>query len=90
MQFDSRKEAARWVELLALQSAGVVSALRRQVRIPIVVRDVKVCVYVADFVYIADSRRVVEDVKSAFTRKLQVYRLKKKLLAAMGVEIQEV
>jgi hypothetical protein len=88
--FDSRKEAARWVELKAMESAGAIAALRRQVRIPIVVRGVRVCVYVADFVYVLAGRRVVEDVKSAFTRKLPVYRLKKKLLAALGVEIQEV
>ena len=89
--FDSRKEAARWVELRALESAGVVAALRRQVRIPIVVSGSKVCSYVADFVYIQAGRRVVEDVKSAFTRKLPVYRLKKKLIkAACGIEIQEI
>jgi hypothetical protein len=88
--FDSRKEAARWVELLALESAGAIQALRRQVRIPLVVNGVRVAVYVADFVYVAGGRRVIEDVKSAFTRKLPVYRLKKKILAAQGVEITEV
>jgi hypothetical protein len=88
--FDSRKEAARWVELKALESAGALTALRCQVRIPVVVNGSKVCVYVADFVYIANGRRVVEDVKSAFTRKLPVYRLKKKLLAALGTAISEV
>lgn len=89
IQFDSRKEAARWVELQGLEQSGAIQALRRQVRIPVIVAGVKVCVYVADFVYIARGRRVVEDVKSAFTRKLPVYRLKKKVLAALGVAIQE-
>ncbi|HEY1190446.1 MAG TPA: DUF1064 domain-containing protein [Gemmata sp.] len=88
--FDSRKEAARWVELRALEQVGAIQALRRQVRIPVIVQGVKVCVYVADFVYIAGGRRVVEDVKSEFTRRLPVYRLKRKLLGALGVVIQEV
>ncbi len=78
------------MELVAKQATGAIAALRRQVRIPVVVNGVKVCAYVADFVYLADGREVVEDVKSECTRKLPVYRLKKKLLAALGVEIQEV
>lgn len=89
LSFDSKKEAARWVELVALQRAGKISGLRRQVRIPIRVNDVIVCRYVADFVYIEAGQRVVEDVKSSFTRMNPVYRLKKKMLAAMGVEIRE-
>jgi hypothetical protein len=91
--FDSRKEAARWVELKAMESARVIAALRRQVRIPIVVRGVRVCVYVCDFRYVAHNptRLVIEDVKSDFTRRLPVYRLKKKLLkAAHGIDITEI
>jgi hypothetical protein len=89
--FDSQREAARWLELKALESAGAIAALRRQVRIPIVVNGVRVCVYVADFTYVERGRRVIEDVKSSFTRKLPVYRLKKKLVkAACGIEIIEV
>ncbi len=90
IKFDSRKEAARWVELLTLESAGVLTGLRRQVRIPIQVNGVKVCVYVADFTYTRNGREVVEDVKSEFTKMLPLYRLKKKMLAAWGVEINEV
>lgn len=74
----------------ALEAAGAISLLCRQVRIPIVVAGVKVCDYVADFVYTRDGAPVTEDVKSAFTRKLPVYRLKKKLLAALGTAISEV
>lgn len=90
MKFDSKKEAARWGELLILQRVASISALRRQVRFPLVVNGVLVCVYVADFVYIEAGRRVIEDVKSAFTRKLPVYRLKKKLMRAVwGIDIRE-
>jgi hypothetical protein len=91
LRFDSRKEAARWGELCLLRDAGVISGLRRQVRIPIRVKGVTVCRYVADAVYIEGGRRVVEDVKSPATRRLAVYRLKRRLLAAVyGIQIREV
>lgn len=89
LPFDSKKEAARWIALVAMQRSGTISGLRRQVRIPIRVNDVIVCRYVADFVYVEAGQRIVEDVKSSFTRMNPVYRLKKKMLAAMGVEIRE-
>lgn len=91
MKFDSKKEAKRWGELLLLQSAGLISGLRRQVRIPIVVNQTRVCVYVADAVYIEGSSRIVEDTKSPITRKHPVYRLKRKLLSALyKIDIREV
>lgn len=74
-----------------LAAAGVISGLRRQVRIPIIVNGVRVCSYVADAVYVEGGRRVVEDTKSPMTRRLPVYRLKRKLLAALhGIDIREV
>jgi hypothetical protein len=73
-----------------MQRAGRISFLRRQVGIPIVVKGIRVCSFVADFVYVMNGRRIVEDVKSKYTRTLPVYRLKKKLLAALGIEITEV
>lgn len=94
--FDSKKEAERFVVLRAQQQAGRISFLERQVRISVKVRhpltgvDTIVCHYVADFAYIRNGRRVIEDVKSEMTKKLPVYKLKKKMLAAMGVTIEEV
>lgn len=74
-----------------MEAAGLIAGLRRQVRFPLKVNGVRVCVYVSDFVYIEGRRRVVEDVKSEFTRKLPVYRLKRKLmLAVYGIAIREV
>jgi hypothetical protein len=52
VQWDSRKELARWRLLWARKEAGAVSQLRRQVRFALVVNGVKVCDYVADFVYV--------------------------------------
>lgn len=91
VRFDSRKEAARWGELVLLEAAGLIANLERQVRFPLIVNGVEVCVYIADFVYSEAGGRVVEDVKSAHTRRLPVYRLKAKLmLAVCGITIREV
>ncbi len=87
--FDSGKEARRWQELRIAPGIG---DLERQVRYDICINNVHVCSYVADFVYTTgDGKRVVEDVKSEATRKLPVFRLKKKLMkAVLGIEITEV
>lgn len=90
MTFDSVKEARRWLELVELARAGRIQYLRRQVRFRLSVNGVKVCAFVADFVYIKQGLQVVEDVKSEWTRKLPVYRLKRKLmLAVYSVEVKE-
>ena len=91
LTFDSAKEAKRWGELQFMVKAGEIRNLERQVRFPIIVNGVKVCTYVADYVYDEMAGRVVEDVKSAFTRKDPVYRLKNKLMKAChGIDIREV
>jgi hypothetical protein len=47
-----------------------------------------ICRYVADFVYVRDEKRIVEDVKGL---KTAVYKLKKRLMKAVHkIEIQEV
>jgi hypothetical protein len=74
-----------------MQEAGEISELETQKRFGIFVGDQRICAYVADFVYQRDGKQVVEDVKSDFTRKNPVYRLKKKLLkATLGIEIIEI
>ena len=91
LTFDSAKEAKRWGELQFMVKAGEIRNLERQVRFPIIVNGVKVCTYVADHVYDEMAGRVVEDVKSEFTRKDPVYRLKYKLMKAChGIDIREV
>jgi hypothetical protein len=86
--FDSAKEARRYTELKILLKAGEIAYLELQVPFAL-----SVCTYVADFTYL-DARtgeRVVEDVKSRFTAKLPVYRMKKKLmLKELGIKIKEV
>lgn len=86
--FDSKREGDRYLVLKALQVAGAISGLRLQCPIRCEVNGVRVCDYVADFVYLRAGTEVVEDVKGYRTRE---YRLKKRLvLACTGIEIQEV
>lgn len=94
--FDSKAEAARWVELKTLEFTGHITDLQRQVRFELVPkgkdstgRGVRSVAYVADFTYRDDMAcPVVEDVKGM---KTEVYRLKKKLLFHVhGIEIREI
>lgn len=90
--FDSKKEAARWAELKLLERAGLIKNLERQQVIEARINGVLVFTYKADFSYFDANTRVIEDVKSAYTRTLPVYRIKKKTLEALypGLKITEV
>ena len=94
--FDSSKEAGRFHTLKTLERIGEISELRTQVpfvlaeRVRIDGRMKPAIRYVADFVYQRNGHQVVEDVKSAITRKNPVYRLKRHLLALQGIEITEI
>lgn len=93
--FDSKREAARYVELRDLERAGKIRDLRRQVRYELIPafdaggKHYRTTSYVADFVYTdtATGGEVVEDCKGYRT---DVYRLKAKLFAhRYGVSIRE-
>jgi hypothetical protein len=93
IKFDSKAEGARYWDLKLLAQRGEIRDLELQPRFPLLVQGVKVAEYRGDFAYydVAASKHVVEDVKSAFTRKDRVYRLKKKMVAAQyGIQIVEV
>lgn len=93
--FDSRREMERYCHLLILQRAGQIQQLERQVPFilsPAVVingRKRPPLRYVADFTYVERGAtvRTVEDVKGTVT---EGYRIKRHLMAAMGIEIKEV
>lgn len=90
IRFDSKREATHFRNLKLWQLAGDINSLTLQVRFPLVVEGVKIATYVADFVYRDKTGRHVIDVKSPVTAKLPVYRLKKKLMAAIyGINIEE-
>jgi hypothetical protein len=83
--FDSIKESGRYIQLRYLKNAGKIKDLMLQVPFELSVNGEKVASYVADFQYydIETGQTIVEDVKSSHTRKLPVYRLKKKLMKSI-------
>lgn len=90
--YDSGKEAKRAAELKLIAQAGQIRDLATKKEFPLKVNNVLVCIYESDFTYIdcKTGKLVVEDVKSAFTRTLPVYRIKNKLMrACYGIEILE-
>jgi putative resolvase len=84
IQFDSRKEADRYQELLLLERAGLIQDLSLQPRYDLSVNGHKLGYYKGDFRYkdVATDTVVLEDVKSPVTRTA-VYQLKKKLVRAL-------
>ena len=97
--FPSKREAKRYGELKLLERAGRIRNLQMQVKYPLVVNGIKVCTYIADFVYSEmqpgfdgwandeEALKVVEDCKGFRTA---TYRLKAKLLKAChGITIRE-
>lgn len=91
IRFDSKRETARWSQLVLLQRAGEISDLRRQVPFVLIPKsdNGREIVYKADFVYRDKSgAEIVEDAKGVRT---DVYRLKKRLMAEKyGIIIREV
>ena len=82
IKFDSKKEAKRYKELRMLEKAGKIKDLTLQ---PVFLlqegfyyqgKAIRQITYRADFEYIENGKRVVEDVKGF---KTDVYKLKKKL-----------
>lgn len=101
MNFDSKKEYRRYEQLCQLQKMGLIGDLRTQVAF-VLAGGVKIAGearkrpsvrYVADFVYLDRQTgcQVVEDVKSAITKKDKVYRLKKHLMKVVhNIDVVEV
>lgn len=89
--FDSLKESRRYSELKLLEYNGEIENLELQPQYPCFVNKKKITTYIADFRYKENGKVVIEDVKSEATRKIAVYRLKKKLTEALyGIIIFEV
>lgn len=87
--FDSQREYRRWCELKLLEKVGEISDLKRQVKfelIPKMGRD-RATYFVADFEYMANGNRVVEDSKGYRNR---LYLLKRKMMKRVhGIIILE-
>ena len=99
MKFDSVKEYKRYIELTARMQRGEISELKCQVKF-VLAPKVKLegekrakpeLRYYADFTYLSNGKLIVEDVKSAVTRKLASFRNKKHLMKTVhGIDIREV
>ena len=94
IEFDSRKEANRYFELLTMQKAGLIRDLERQPEFELIPKCGKerAAKYHADFAYIdlATGKLVVEDVKSRAT-KTRDYILRRKLMNwRFNIQIREV
>lgn len=93
--FDSKKEARRYSQLKALESAGKIYELERQVHFELIPNQrtskelLRKCEYVADFTYKdEEGNYIVEDTKGFRT---DVYKIKKKLMYYFhNIEIKEV
>ena len=90
IKFDSKWEAERYGQLKAMEKAMFIRDLELQVPYDLIVNDVKICRYIADFRYKKESNHtitndeyyveVVEDTKGFET---QEFKLKKKLMKAL-------
>lgn len=76
--FDSKREAARYVELKRRQEMGFISHLTLQPEYRVEIDGKPYCRFTADFGYFEGGQSVVEDVKSSGTAKDAAYRLRKK------------
>ncbi len=100
LEFASKREAARYVELLSMWRSGDISEPICQPVFELIPaktapsgRKERMVTYVADFAYYraSDGRRVVEDVKSPVTAKLPAYIIKRKLMLRVhGIEVVEI
>jgi hypothetical protein len=101
-KFASKKEAERYCNLKLMAKAKMIQSLELQPKIPIIIKGVKIqmfsaryhetgrtLTYIADFKYYDNERGrwVIEDVKGHLT---EVYKIKRALVKAMGITIDEV
>lgn len=99
LTFDSGKELSRWLQLQAMEAAGRITSLQRQVPF-VLAPGVKLAGedrkkpdlrYFADATYLENGKLIVEDVKSEHTRKLRTYRDKKHLMKTLyNIDIREI
>ena len=91
VRFDSKREAARYGELLLLQRGGKIANLKLQPRFVLAnpvkfsdeARTKPALRYVGDFSYLEGNRLVVEDVKSPSTAKTAAFRIKRHLVMSI-------
>ena len=100
MTFDSKKEHKRYIELKAMQQREEIFGLEHHTKFELAPktklegekRAKPALRYFADFTYYnTQGEYIVEDVKSAATRKLASYRNKKHLMkTVLNIDVREV
>lgn len=94
VRFQSIFERGHYHDLKMREAAGEIRNLDLQVAYPLTVNGQLVCTFIADFVY--EEKRgavwheVIEDTKSPPTRRTRGYRIKFKLMKALGKTVREV
>lgn len=93
IRFDSKKEGIRYYELRMLEKAGKIANLEMQVPFELIPaqkntlgKTVRPLKYIADFVYIENGKKIVEDVKGVKTREFEIKR--KLMLHIHGIDIR--
>ena len=79
-KFDSIGERDRFLFLLQDEADGKIQNLERQVAFPMAINGQHICKYIADFVYIQDGVKIVEDFKGVLT---DTFQLKAKMFKAI-------
>ncbi len=99
LKFDSIGERDHYIELELRQRAGEIQDLKTQVSFEIQPaftdskgKRIRAITYKADFVYydLKDKRTHIEDYKGSREVLTEVFKLKKKLLAYKGIDIEVV
>ncbi len=96
VEFDSKAEAKRYVQLKAMEKAGEIVDLQLQVRIPLLPvqnvpgRKERAVDYICDFVYMRNDTKIYEDVKSAPTKTKEFILKRKMALFFHGIIVHEV
>lgn len=76
---DSGMEAKRCNTLHEAEIAGTITNLTQQPEFPVTINGKKICLYRADFGYMVQDCKIIEDVKGCTT---PVFNLKRKLVEA--------
>ena len=99
IKFDSKKEGLVYLDLKEKEKKGIIKDLELQKeyvlqdKFKINNKTRRQITYIADFTYITngDNKLHVVDVKSFYTAKDKVYRIKKKLFEyKYGIELEEI
>lgn len=83
----SFKHHMRKIVLQSLEKHGEIQNLQREIPFSLDINNIHICTYIADFVYIKNGKKIIEDVKGRISTE---YNLKKKLMLAIhNIEILE-